>query len=95
MITDPSPTPASKWQKSRLIRVFIRVLRTYIQTAIGLLSVTSLGNIIPGNPIPMPADAWSVLYLSLYASLFPALMALLQNAYEELNKLDPGTTLRG
>jgi hypothetical protein len=92
---DPTPTAVSKWEPNRWARVGIRVLRTYLQGALGLLAVTSLGNVIPGNPIPEPSSAGQILYVSFYAALFPALIALLQNAIEELNKLDPGTSLRG
>jgi len=94
-IVDPTPTPKSEWQSNRLARIGVRVLRTYIQTVLGLISVTSLGNVIPGNPIPPPADAAAVLYISFYGACFPALVSLLQNAYEELQHIDPGTATRG
>ncbi len=94
-MSDPTPTPASKWQPSRLLRVLVRVLRTYLQALLGFLTFVQLGNIAPGTDIPRPADAGSALVLALYASLFPALYALIMNLVEELNHLDPGITSRG
>lgn len=95
MRNDPSPTAERHWVANRWVRVAIRVIRTYLQSALGLLTVTSLGSVIPGNPIPDPSSAGQILYVSFYAALFPALIALIQNTIEELNKLDPGTSLRG
>ena len=95
MRPDPTPTAADQWQQNRLVRVAARVLRTYLQSALGLLAVTSLGNVIPGNPIPPPSDAGATLYIAFYGASFPALIALLQNAIEELNRIDPGTSWRG
>lgn len=94
-LTDPSPTPASKWQRSRVARVAVRVLRTYLQGVAGFLTAGTLGNVLPGNPVPMPAEAGDALRLVFYAPLFPALYALVMNSIEELNALDPGTSLRG
>ena len=94
-INDPTPTTRLEWESNRAVRVGVRVLRTYLQTVIGLISVTSLGSIIPGNPIPPPSDAAAVLYLAFYGGMFPALISLLQNTYEELQQIDPGSVSRG
>lgn len=94
-LNDPTPTPVSKWQESRMARVAVRVLRTYLQGVATGLGLSTIGNYIPGNPIPMPTEAAQALALVFYIPLFPALVALVQNLLEELNHIDPGTSLRG
>lgn len=95
MQNDPTPPPARVWQPNRLVRVGVRVFRTYIQAVLGFLAVTTVGNVGPGSSIPPPADAGQALMVSFYAGLFPALLALLLNLLEELNHIEPGTSTRG
>ncbi len=95
---DPTPPPPSKWQENRLIRVGVRVLRTYLQTflAIAALELTGTMAASVGNIAYIPADsAAHMIGLSAYISLWPAGVALIQNLIEELARLDPGTNLRG
>lgn len=95
MKSDPTPTPPSQWQPNRLIRVGVRVARTYLQGVLGFLGASSLGGVVPGSPVPVPIDAGHALALAFYAALFPALVSLIQNLLEEANHWDPGTSLRG
>ncbi len=95
---DPTPPPPSKWQENRLIRVAVRVVRTYLQSflAIVLLELSGTMAASVGNIVYIPAaTAGQMVGLSLYIALWPAGISLIQNLIEELAKLDPGTSLRG
>lgn len=95
---DPTPTPPSKWQDNRLIRVGIRAVRTYLQTFVAIVGLELTGTMAAsvGNIAYIPADtAGHMVGLSAYIALWPAGVALIQNLIEELARMDPGTTLRG
>lgn len=87
---DPTPTPVEQWQDSRAVRVLVRVARTWLQ---GFLAFGAGGTITGWDQGPaavLPIIAWSA-----WIALGPAFVALLMNAIEELNHIDPGTTQRG
>lgn len=95
MRPDPTPTSVRAWEPDRWKRVLVRVARTYLQSFVGFLGASALGSVAPGGPVPPPETALMALSMAAYAALFPAGVALIMNALEELNKIDPGTATRG
>lgn len=99
---DDRPPPPSKWQSNRLIRVGVRMVRTWLQVFVALLLATGFGAIgvqgaagAIGTSAPDPPSVLLALRVAAYTALFPAFLGLLQNLLEELGRLDPGTNLRG
>lgn len=75
---------------SKVERVLVRTVRTYLQTLIALWPVFSTGaGVLP------PHEAGEALVIALYTALFPAGLTLLQNALEELKDVEPGSAFRG
>lgn len=95
MQDDPTPTPPSRWEEDRWKRVGVRVLRTYLQGALGLLLALPLVSLAPGDAIPKPQELLQAAVIIFGFPLPGALVAFLQNTIEELNKIDPGTPTRG
>jgi hypothetical protein len=99
---DPTPTPPSKWVENRFTRVGIRTVRTWLQVFVALLLASGFGAIgvqgaagAIGSAAPSPPTVLEIVRVCAYTALFPALIGFLQNLLEELNRLDPGTSLRG
>lgn len=66
--------------------VLVRVVRTYLQTLIGLLTALGLG-VLPVGPVDQLA-VWQQVLVTAGLALFPAFMSLLQNVWELLGKWD-------
>jgi hypothetical protein len=66
--------------------VLVRVVRTYLQTLIGLLTALGLG-VLPVGPVDQLA-VWQQVLVTAGLALFPAFMSLLQNTWELLGKWD-------
>lgn len=70
-------------------RVLVRVLRTYLQSVLGLLGVGLAAPSIPGlSDVVLPSAAGELFLFAFAASLFPAGISLLQNVLEIVTALD-------
>lgn len=78
-------------EPSRVMRVLVRVFRTWLQGLVAFVVAGGLadwGNLSPGQVLVILGNA-------AWIALGPAFIALLMNTYEEIQKVDPGTTQRG